>query len=109
VQTVQVDCGTCGAAAAEQGALNQPPEITSLVADPASPQNVGAAITWTVEAKDPDGDQVLYRFLQDDEPKTNWQAEDRWTWTASEAGSYQIEVWVRDGASTSLPQMIMQP
>jgi len=99
VQTVQVDCGTCGdaASAAKQVDLNQPPEITSLVADPASPQNVGAAISWIVEAKDPDGDQVLYRFLQDDEPKTDWQTEDRWTWTTSDTGVYRIEAQVRDG------------
>gem|GEM_PF-601819 len=97
VQTAKVVCGTCGAEGPAQNTSNQPPEITSLMADPASPQNVGAAITWTVEAKDPDGDQMLYRFLQDDEPKTDWQTEDRWIWTASEAGSYQIEAWVRDG------------
>lgn len=71
MQSVQVECGNCGAAATEQGDSNQPPEITSLVADQASPQNVGAVVTGTAETKDPDGDQVLYRFFQDDEPKTD--------------------------------------
>ncbi|HPT36662.1 MAG TPA: SdrD B-like domain-containing protein [Methanothrix sp.] len=76
---------------------NQPPLVTVLMAEPESPQEVGAAIIWTVDASDPDGDQILYRFFLNDEPKTDWIEENKWTWTPNEPGSYQIEVHVRDG------------
>jgi WD40 repeat protein len=76
---------------------NQPPLITVLMAEPESPQEVGAAITWTVDASDPDGDQILYRFFLSDEPMTDWMPENSWTWTPIDVGSYEVEVRVRDG------------
>jgi hypothetical protein len=76
---------------------NQPPLITVLMAEPESPQEVGASITWTADASDPDGDQILYRFFLSDEPMTDWIPENSWTWTPNEVGSYQVEVRVRDG------------
>jgi hypothetical protein len=99
VQSVQVvDCGSCEATAEEaQKVMNLPPEIISLAAEPEKPYEVEVAITWTVEAKDPNGDQALYRFFLDDEPMTDWQIQNHWTWTAKEAGSYRIEAQVRDG------------
>lgn len=78
---------------------NDPPVIDELTADKTSPQQPGSAITWTVNAADPNGDQILYRFFLDDEPTTNWKVENSWTWTApAEEGSYRIEAQVRDGA-----------
>jgi len=77
---------------------NEPPRISALTTDKTSPQEVGAVITWTAEAEDPDGDQVLYRFFLEDEPMTDWTEERAWTWTApDDAGSYRIEAYVRDG------------
>ncbi len=97
VQTVQVECETCGVAAEEKGTSNQPPEIIGFTADPASPKNIGAAITWTASANDPDSDPIFYRFFQDNKPATNWTAEKGWTWMPSNLGSYRIEAQVRDG------------
>ena len=96
VQTVQVECRTCGDAAAE-AASNRPPEMIGLVAEPMSSQEAGTAVTWTAEATDPDGDQMLYRFMVNDGPTTDWQAQNQWTWNASDVGTYRIEVQVRDG------------
>ena len=78
---------------------NKPPKLISLTADEPSPQEAGAAITWTAEARDPEEDQMLYRFYLNDEPATKWISEDMWTWTAEDydAGENQIEVRVRDG------------
>ncbi|AEB68868.1 transglutaminase-like domain-containing protein [Methanothrix soehngenii] len=78
---------------------NKPPKLISLTADKLSPQEAGAAITWTAEARDPEEDQMLYRFYLNDEPATKWINEDMWTWTAEDydAGENQIEVRVRDG------------
>ncbi|HPC89416.1 MAG TPA: leucine-rich repeat domain-containing protein [Methanothrix sp.] len=97
VQTAQVDCGSCGGATVAEATSNQPPEIVSLLAKPSSPQEAGAAVTWTAEATDTDGDQILYRFFVNDEPATEWNTQNQWTWTASEAGTYRVEVQVRDG------------
>lgn len=77
---------------------NDPPVIDDLRADKESPQQPGSAITWTVDAADPNSDQILYRFFLDDEPTTNWKVESSWTWTTpSEEGEYRIEAQVRDG------------
>jgi len=85
---------------------NDPPVIDELRADKESPQQPGSAITWTVDAADPNGDQILYRFFLDDEPTTNWKVENSWTWTApSEEGSYRIEAQVRDGTHAGLNGM----
>jgi WD40 repeat protein/Mg-chelatase subunit ChlD len=76
---------------------NAPPVINSLTSDKVSPLDAGTTIIWTVDATDPDGDKIQYRYLLDDDPLTDWTTESTWTWTASEAGSYQIETQVRDG------------
>jgi len=87
---------------AEQGTpeiSNKPPKLISLTADKLSPQEAGTAITWTAEARDPEEDQMLYRFYLNNEPATKWISEDMWTWTAEDYGSgeNQIEVRIRDG------------
>ena len=91
---------------AEQGTpeiSNKPPKLISLTADKLSPQEAGAAITWTAEARDPEDDQMLYRFYLNNEPATKWISEDMWTWTAEDydTGENQIEVRIRDGKHAS--------
>ena len=80
-------------------APNQKPSITGFGPDKASPQDLGATVTWTAEASDPDGDPVLFRFFVGGLPVTDWQPQGQWTWTTSNAnvGENQIEVQVRDG------------
>ncbi|MCK9566063.1 MAG: hypothetical protein M0Q43_08460 [Methanothrix sp.] len=78
---------------------NKPPKLVSLTADRNCPQEAGAVITWTAEARDADKDSVLYRFFLNDDPVTKWTEENRWVWTTTEedSGDSQIEVQVRDG------------
>jgi|GEM_PF-1216156 len=85
---------------------NQPPVLSSLNPDRPSPQQAGAAVTWTAQASDPDGDQVLYKFWLSGPStggswaeKTGWTASGTWTWstTPADAGQSQVSVWVRDG------------
>jgi len=98
VQTVQIDCGACGGgASATEVTSNQPPKILSLMPNLGAPQSAGTEITWSVMAKDPDGDQILYRFFLNDEPVTDWQTQNQWVWNASDVGTFRIEAQVRDG------------
>jgi tetratricopeptide (TPR) repeat protein len=78
---------------------NKPPKLVGLTADKSGPQEAGAVITWTAEARDADKDPVLYRFFLNDDPVTKWTEENRWVWTTTEddLGESQIEVQVRDG------------
>ena len=78
---------------------NKPPKLVSLTADKNGPQQAGAVITWTAEARDADKDPVLYRFFLNDDPVTKWAKENHWVWTTTEddLGESQIEVQVRDG------------
>jgi tetratricopeptide (TPR) repeat protein len=99
---------------------NKPPRLIGLNADKSSPQEAGVVITWTADARDTDGDPVLYRFFLNDDPAdardtdgdpvlyrfflnddpaTKWTEENRWAWTISEddSGENQVEVRVRDG------------
>jgi hypothetical protein len=78
---------------------NKPPALISLNPDKTDPQVTGTAITWTASAKDPDKDRILYRFLLNDEPVTDWSNNNSWTWTTvnDDAGKNQIEVRIRDG------------
>jgi hypothetical protein len=78
---------------------NKPPALISLNPDKTDPQISGTAITWTASAKDPDKDQILYRFFLNDEPVTDWSNDNSWTWTTvnDDAGKNQIEIRIRDG------------
>ena len=78
---------------------NKPSKLISMTADRSSPQEAGAVITWTAEARDADKDPVLYRFFLNDDPVTKWAKENQWVWTTTEddLGESQIEVQVRDG------------
>jgi len=78
---------------------NKLPKLISLTSDKPSPQDAGAVVTWTAKAKDPEDDQILYRFFLNDEAVTKWIKEDQWTWTTTDydAGDNRIDSRVRDG------------
>ena len=68
---------------------NNPPAVTDLVADLASPQILGTTVTWTAEANDPEADPISYRFLVNDTPASDWQSQNQFAWTATDARHQQ--------------------
>jgi C1A family cysteine protease len=85
-----------------QVSSNQPPSIAGFSADKLSPQQVGTVVMWTASASDPDGDAVQYQFWLYDSVGgwrvvQAWSTASTWSWTPSSAGTYYVEVWVRDG------------
>jgi len=85
---------------------NEPPTASELSQSPAGPQNTGSSVTWTARARDPEGDQIYYRFWLKGpstgngwKDVTGWTASNRWTWqtTPSDVGANQVNVWIRDG------------
>ncbi len=78
---------------------NMAPTAVSLQANSASPQNAGAAVTWTAMAEDPDGDQIEFLFLMDGQVVRDWSAQGSWTWQTNDndAGVHAFEVRARDG------------
>ena len=82
---------------------NNPPAVADLVADLASPQVAGAAVTFTATASDPESDPVQYMFLLDGQPRTEFSENPSWAWTtsAAEIGSHSIEVRARDNNAQS--------
>jgi len=75
---------------------NESPSITELSADLGSPQVLGSSVNWTAVASDPEDDPISYRFLVNETAVTDWQAENKFIWTASEAGSFLITAQARD-------------
>lgn len=84
-------------------AANQPPVIESLTPDLSSPQHAGISVVWTASAHDPENDPIMYRFLVDGSPATDWSPSGKFTWNTVglAAGDHNITVEVRDGGSTS--------
>ncbi len=85
---------------------NGPPTATGLTPNRGSPLVAGSSVIWTATANDPDGDQIYYRFWLKGpstgnawRDMTGWTASNRWTWqtTASDVGTSQANVWIRDG------------
>ncbi|MGB9902295.1 hypothetical protein, partial [Methanothrix sp.] len=83
--------------------VNQPPVIESLTPDLSSPQHAGISVIWTAVAHDPEGAPLLYRFLVDGSPATDWSPSGRFTWSTVGvgAGDHNITVQVSDGSSIS--------
>jgi len=93
--------------------LNKPPIVNGLTPDKQSPQVAGTTITWTANATDPDGDDILYKFILDNETILRsthdnmtvplWSNNPIWTWTTSqfETGTHHVMVEVRDGKHAS--------
>ena len=79
---------------------NLAPVMTSLTPVPASPQEAGIVVTWEAIASDQESDGLQFLFLLDDQPVTDWQYQNQWTWatSANEIGVHSIEARVRDGA-----------
>ena len=97
-------CDDSAAADFEIKIPNQQPNLVSLIPDQLSPQDAGMVIVWTALASDPDGDPILYRFLLNGKPVTDWDIENKWTWTTTEndEGENRLEVGVRDGKHAGL-------
>ena len=78
---------------------NKPPKLISLTSDKPSPQDTGTVVTWTAEAKDPENDQIFYKFFLNDNPVTKWITDNTWAWNTNDTDvdENQIEVQVRDG------------
>jgi len=79
--------------------LNRIPVLNDLQPDVNSPQARGTAITWTASATDPDGDEVYYKFLANDNEVTDWSPSNSWVWNTSSAlpGDNKFRVLARDG------------
>ncbi|HUI40088.1 MAG TPA: hypothetical protein VLY86_04115, partial [Methanothrix sp.] len=80
-------------------ASNHAPILQDLRPDISSPQIAGASIRWTANATDPDGDEIFFKFLQNDRAVTDWSRSSSWEWNTSGAspGNYTIKVQARDG------------
>jgi hypothetical protein len=78
---------------------NQPPAISSLVSDAASPSVQGATVVWNAEAQDPDGDKILYKFQLNGRDMSRWAESSSWKWSTKNLapGDYKISVLARDG------------
>ena len=76
--------------------INESPVITDLTTESVSPGLLGTSVTWTAQASDLESDPISYRFLVNGTPATDWQPENQWTWTATEPGTSQILVQVKD-------------
>jgi len=88
---------------------NEPPVLTALVPDKKSPQSAGTKVLWTATATDANKDAILYRFwLMGPSTKgawkvmQDWSTKNQWTWSnaPTDAGSYRVFVYARDGKHT---------
>ncbi|MCK9564649.1 MAG: hypothetical protein M0Q43_01205, partial [Methanothrix sp.] len=79
--------------------VNMAPVMTSLTPVPASPLEAGIAVNWEAVASDQESDRLQFLFLLDDQPVTDWQYQNQWTWatSANEIGTHSVEARVRDG------------
>jgi hypothetical protein len=58
---------------------NQPPVLNNFRANRVGPIDSSMSVTWTSDAIDPDGDQILYRFFLNGWPVTDWSTNSIWT------------------------------
>lgn len=77
---------------------NRPPELISLTPDRAGPYEPGSEVSWIAEARDPEGDALLYRFFVDGVAVSDWSGTGRWSSSVSEEGRHTITAVVRDGS-----------
>ena len=82
---------------------NLPPSKTNLYASKSNPQTISTTILWTANASDPENDQILYQFLLNNSPVTDWSEFNTWNWdtTKTPPGDYRITVLARDGKHAS--------
>jgi hypothetical protein len=83
----------------EANNTNHSPVLVALTADRPSPQLQGSAIFWKAEAKDEEGDRILYKFFLDGKEERKWSKINSWSWLTQglPAGDYQITVLAIDG------------
>jgi hypothetical protein len=77
---------------------NQTPYIINLSPNITSPQAAGTEIEWIAEAKDPDDDQLLFRFILNNTVTSDWSTSNKWTWKSncSTIGKNNIQVQIID-------------
>jgi len=87
-------------------ATNQPPTASGLAPNKDGPRKAGMKIKWTADARDPEGDQIYYRFWLKGpstgnswKDMTGWTTNNQWTWqtSPSDVGTSSANVWIRDG------------
>lgn len=90
-----------GASVISGSGSNSPPAIESLTSDLSSPKKTGSMITWTANASDPEGDEILYRYLikgprtQDkEEVIKEWSKSRVWIWDVQEKDLGHSEIIV---------------
>jgi PKD repeat protein len=78
---------------------NTKPLLESFAPNLPSPQKAGTTITWTVQAKDADGDSMLYQFLVDGKIVKDWTSQSSWPWNTEGINpeSHKVEARIRDG------------
>jgi hypothetical protein len=98
--TVTLDATTTSAIGKDFGNSNPLPVNPTLTPDRSSPQKSGTSIIWTAGATD--DDPLQFRFFVKG-PGTildsGYSSNNVWTWNTAgkAAGTYQVEVWIRDG------------
>ena len=82
------------------------PTITSLTASPSLPQYAGTTITWAAAATGGTA-PLQYAFYLYTGASSSWSlarsysTSNSWAWTPSQAGQYEIQVWVRSNGSVA--------
>ena len=76
--------------------------IQSINPDIPGPQSPGVAITWKVEASNPNNEKMLYNFLLKGpstggelRDETGWIEQSTWTWNTTEADAGENQITVR--------------
>ena len=100
--------------ASSQLKSNVPPLIDSLTPDMQSPQVIGGTINWRVQASDPEGDPIQYKFLLKG-PRTGerwetvqeWNSNNMYSWRTEyrDIGKSYISVQIRDGKHADASSM----
>jgi hypothetical protein len=81
--------------------VNEPPELISI--DGPTSGKIGEEYTYCVQATDPDGDQLYYKWDWDDGPATNWLSDNCLSHIWRKGGIFTIKVKVKDEFSEETP------
>jgi len=89
---------------------DNPPQITEIVVNSQANFHRDWPVTIRVEATDPDGDAMEYRYLINGQEAQNWTVDNEITWkhAGGNIGSNDVEVEVRSQGltSTSVPEQV---
>ena len=110
--TIQVWARNAGSSAtydAWRGAtlvsLPPAPLTVGVLSDVSLPVPAGTPVTWTALVNGGTG-PFTYKFLISDGVTwtvgRDWDASNRWMWLTPAAGTYSLQVWVRNGGSSAL-------